>query len=198
VLLFVAHASIQRARVARFALPRVTSFSAFGSGSDARWCSCVVFVVGKDEELPTSDAVEKYAEVAAARDGAKAAATVCACVWIVGLVAGFWGRECGTTAGAVVGSACGLRRRLWTDAPTAVMLLAPKGLGLLLLNSTGWQSHYSKMNTCSSAWESSTDARMEAAQSRTVGTDCTNVQSTLRGIVWGGLGSDGGVRAERV
>jgi hypothetical protein len=27
VLLFVAHASIQRARVARFALPRVTSFS---------------------------------------------------------------------------------------------------------------------------------------------------------------------------
>ena len=170
---------------------------AFGSGSEASGCSCAVVVVGEaeDEELPIDDVVEKYAEVGVTRDGVEDTVTVTVsesvCVWIVGLTAGSWVGECGATTGTVVGGACGLKRRLWTGTPTAVAFLAPKGLGLLLLKLNGLAKPLlreagASTDTCSSAWESSMDARMDAAESKTEGTDCSNCSVDLaRDTLWG-------------
>lgn len=126
------------------------------------------------------------------RDGVEATVTVSVCVWIVGLIAGTWAGECGTTTGTVVGGACGLRRRLWTGTPTAVTFLAPKGLGLLLLKLNGLakpllQDAGASTDICSSAFEeSSMEARMDAAESRTEGTDCSNCSVDFaRDTLWG-------------
>lgn len=162
---------------------------AFGSGSDASGCSCAVVVVGEDEdeELPIDDVVEKYADVGVTRDGVEAT-VVSVCVWIVGLIPGSWVGECGATTG---GTVVGLKRRLWTGTPAADTFLAPKGLGLLLLKLNGLAKPLlreagASTDTCSSACESSMDARMDAAESRTDGTDCSSCSVDFaRDTRWG-------------
>ncbi|EDR07626.1 uncharacterized protein LACBIDRAFT_327480 [Laccaria bicolor S238N-H82] len=153
----------------------------------------------EDEELPIDDVVEKYADVGVTRDGVEAT-VVSVCVWIVGLIPGSWVGECGATTG---GTVVGLKRRLWTGTPAADTFLAPKGLGLLLLKLNGLAKPLlreagASTDTCSSACESSMDARMDAAESRTDGTDCSScsvdfARDTRWGLGgwWGSVGGEG-------
>ena len=128
------------------------------------------------------------------RNGVEATITVSVCVWIVGLIARNRAVRCGATTGAVVCGACGLRRRLWIGTTTAVAFLAPKGLGFPLLKLNGLANPLLRATGASTdtACESSTDARIDVAESRTEGTDCSIVQLTLHGIFCGSWAGDGG------
>ena len=172
----------------------------FGSGSDASGCSWAVVIVGEDEdeELPIDDVVEKYADVGITRDGMEAtvAVTKSVCVWIIGLTAGSWVGECGAMTG---GTVAGLRRRLWTGTLAADTLLAPNGLGLMLLKLNGLAKPLlreagASTDTCSSACESLMDARIDAAESKTDGTDWSNCSVNFERLA---LSSQIGVHVRR-